>query len=794
MTTFTGLSEAEAKLLLGTHGPNELPTSQRASFAKLLIRVVTEPMIVLLLACIGIYFAIGEISDTVLLSLSVLFVISINLYQDIKSSRALEALRNLSSPRALVVRSGVEKKIPSRELVPGDLIILNEGDRVPADAEVLEQTNLELDESLLTGESIPVAKEVGDQVFSSTLTTSGFARARVKATGQNTEVGKIGKVLFTNEEQPTRLQTEVRQLIRRFGVASIVFSFAIVVAHVIRWHDWTQGILAGLATSLALLPEEFPVVMTVFIALGAWRMSRLNVLVRNPSATENLGAITVLCVDKTGTLTENKMTVSTFVPIDSSGEELKAIARLACRPGSVDPMDKAILVATADANLSLKLIKEYSLSRTFAAMTMVWRSQKNEFVFACKGAPEKLAGLSLNKVRNEEFLSKAAELSSQGFRVLGVGRGINESLPTTQQELTLELMGLIAVEDPVRKEAIGSVSECRSAGIRVIMMTGDHPKTAIKIAEQVGLSTSNVLTGTEISELNDQELEIKLKETNVFARVVPDQKLRIVKALQSLGEVVAMTGDGVNDGPSLQAADVGIAMGGRGTDVAREASDIVIVDDNFSSIVAGIKQGRRIFHNIKRAMGYIFAIHVPIAGLAMLPVIFGLPLIFFPAHIVFLELIIDPACTLVYEGEPDDENAMRVPPRNLRDPLFSLKNIIVSSTEGFLILCFTLLFFVLALYLKVPAEQSRAMLFSAFVLCNLGLIVIHSGKIRNLNNNNAFRWVVGLALIALSSSLYIPYMKKVFGFQTLTVTQIIAVLAVAAIATSTSKILKEAFK
>lgn len=789
-TKFSGLTEAQVADQVQLHGFNEIPSQKRKSYLSLAFKIIQEPMILLLLACVAVYFFMGSLEDSILLLISVALVILISLYQESKSSRALEALKDLSSPRALVIRNSKELRISAREVVPGDLLVLNEGDRIPADARVLEATNLQVNESLLTGESATIEKKIGDPVFSSTLVTSGFALAEVTQIGIATEVGKIGKSLFQVQETTTRLQNEIAKLIRTFGILAVCFSLLIVLAYGFSRGNWPEGFLAGLSTALALLPEEFPVILTIFLALGAWRMSRINVLIRNSSATENLGSTTVLCVDKTGTLTLNKMTVQKLLSsVNSDDEEVLRFAELASRPNSIDPMEVAIRNRQTNRVEKFKIEKEFGLTPALPAMTNVILTSNNQRLAASKGAPEAIARLCQAQDRLV-IIEQARLLTNEGYRVLAVAKSdFLATVPSEHSQLQMKYLGLIGFEDPVRPQAAQAVAECKRAGIRIIMMTGDHPNTAAKVAAKIGIPTEHILTGQNLIEISDLELIEKLKHANIFARMVPEQKLRVVNLLKENGEVVAMTGDGVNDGPSLRSADIGIAMGNKGTDVAREASDIVLLDDNFASIVAGIRQGRRIFHNIQKAMAYVFAIHVPIAGLAIFPVLFGLPVAFFPAHIVFIELIIDPSCTLIYESEPEEENEMNRPPRNLNIPLFGLRSIASSSAEGLLIFIAIVGLYFWSLQ-KWETEVARSMAFVGFVICNLGLILVHRGRLSQLRENTAFRWVAALALGALSLSLTVPYLKRVFNFGSITAIQFFIVMMVALASILLTKLVK----
>jgi len=760
-----GLTESEAAIQLQKFGLNELPQVKQETYWIKSSRLIKEPMILLLIATATIYFFLGDLAEAMLLGLSVFVVIGISLYQERKSERALAALRKLSSPRALVLRNSLEKRIAATELVPGDLIILHEGDRVPADGILLQCSNLSIDESLLTGESFPSKKmfmpdtlvdlhfddlENHYKVFSSTLTVSGTALVRIVHTGSLTQVGKIGKSLQGIEPEQLNLSTEIRQIVRLFAWTGAIICGLIVLVFGLTRGDWIQAMLVGLATQMALLPEEFPVVLTIFMAMGAWRLSKINVLVRRPGSIERLGAVSALCVDKTGTLTRNEMTVSCLNNFKSSinvnsdsakdlPEDFHEIIEFGVLAGHIDPydpMEKAICSLLRKApwkedhlHQEWELIRDYPLSKNLLAMSCVWKSNKKKenYVIASKGAPEAIIDLChLDRIKAEQILHSVKEMAQTGLRVLGVARAFfpQVQLPNEQHDFEFEWIGLIGLEDPLRPEVPDAIEVCRKAGIRVIMMTGDYPETALKIAKQAGIdTTSGTILGAEIIKSTDQELRERLKSAHIFARMIPEHKLRIVKALKEMGHVVAMTGDGVNDAPSLKWADIGIAMGARGTDVARESSDIVLLDDHFASIVAGIKRGRIIFSNIKKAMGYIVSIHVPIAGLAILPVLFGWPLILLPAHIVFLELIIDPVCSLMFESQEVTRNVMDSSPRHLDSRLFTLRDLIRSFAQG----SFILIVIVTVFWILVSAENSdptraRTLTFTILILSNIGLI------------------------------------------------------------------------
>lgn len=734
----SSITEPEAEVQRARYGFNEIKASEKELFVARVAKVLREPMLILLILTAGLYLSIGDITEGLILLSSVLFVIGITLYQDIKSENALAALRELASPRALVIRDGVEKRVPARDLVPGDLIVLQEGARIPADGVILEASHLVIDESLLTGESFPVTKcaiqndfladafgsiENKNKVFLGTLALGGSALVRIINTGAETEIGNIGKNIKEEPANPTNLSKEIRKIVRVVASIGAIISVLIILLYGFFRNDWIQGLLVGLATEMALLPEEFPVVLTIFLALGAWRLSKSNVLVREPQAIEKLGAITTLCVDKTGTLTENRMAIAETQNFKSNRNIIE-LAALASRPNPFDPMEKAIYKKQQPIQ-DFELVKEYPFSDHLLAMTNVWKNKiTNEFQIACKGAPETVIKLcKLNQTDADEINKTVSMMGQRGLRVLGVAEGSirDIELPSEQNNINFIWVGLLGFEDPIRREVPDAVKVCTRAGIRVIMMTGDFPETAKSIGTQAGISSNQILTGAAVKSLSDKDLKNMIGSVNIFARMVPDQKLRIVKALKETGQIVAMTGDGINDAPSLKWADVGIAMGERGTDVAREASDLVLLDDNFASIVSGIERGRRIYDNIIKALSYIVSVHVPIAGLAFLPVLFNWPPIFFPAHIVFLELIIDPTSSLLFESHNVKGNIMDRPPRAAGIKLFNRSAVTKSLLQGFLVLILSSLVYVATLYKGETYARTVTFLFT--VLSNLGVII-----------------------------------------------------------------------
>jgi Ca2+-transporting ATPase len=821
VSKFPGLFETEAAERLKKEGYNELPSSKKRSIFAIALDVIKEPMFLLLIAGGAIYLLLGDVREAFMLLGFVFFVMGITLYQERKTERALEALCDLASPRALVIRDGVQKRISGREVVRGDIIVLSEGDRVPADAIVLSCVNLSVDESLLTGESVPVrkssSKEImkmsrpgGDDlpfVFSGTLVVQGFGIAQVQATGFDTEIGKIGTALKMIEPEETLLQKETGKLVRRLAFIGLSLCALVVLAYGMTKGNWLNGFLAGITLAMAMLPEEFPVVLTIFLALGAWRISQKRVLTRRVPAVETLGSASVLCVDKTGTLTLNQMSVrKIFVREklfditdrkDTLSEDLHEIVEfsiLASRADPFDPMEKALrelgkrtLSATEHLHDDWVLVEEYPLSPNLLAMSRVWKSPANDdgYIIAAKGSPEAIVDIChLDDKERRNIEENINTMAKEGLRVIGVAGSAfsGSSLPGGQHDYTFSFMGLIGLADPVRPNVPEAIKECHTAGIRVVMITGDYPVTAQNIASEIGLSNyDEVITGPGIDDMDDMELQNRIKTVNIFARVVPEQKLRIVNAFKANGEIVAMTGDGVNDAAALKSAHIGIAMGGRGTDVAREASSIVLLDDDFSSIVQAIRMGRRIFDNLKKAMAYIFAIHVPIAGMSLFPVLFGWPLVLLPMHVVFLELIIDPACSVVFEAEAEEANIMKRPPRTLGAPLFDKSMIAFSLLQGAVVLLVVLAVYAISLYRGQGELDARTLCFTTLIVANLGLILTNRSWSRSIWStfslpNAALWWVLGGAALFLGTVLYLPFLKELFRFDTLHTTDLILCL------------------
>jgi Ca2+-transporting ATPase len=805
-----GLTSAEASARLAADGPNELPAARPRGLLRQVWDVLRQPMLLLLLGAGTVNFLLAEPLDGAVLMLFVLVVIGISLVQEHKTENSLAALRELSTPRGTVIRDGRPQSIAGRDVVRGDVLLLSEGDRVPADAVLVEAVNVCVDESALTGESVPVIKTPlrdgvseddmgapgGDGtpwIFSGTLLVKGHGTAVARATGSATELGHIGVALRSNETERTPLQREVDRLVVVLAVAGVATALLVVVVYGLTRGNWLEGLLAGIATAMAMLPEEFPVILTVFLSLGAWRLSRTRVLTRRSAVIETLGSVTVLCVDKTGTLTKNEMTASALIvdgelhdvgagPLPDQYRSLVESVVLACPVAPFDPMDRALallgaqfLAGTEHLHPQWLLVREYPLSGSLFALSHVWRDPATHtLTVAAKGAPEAVADLChLDAHQRVALMGDVQAAAERGLRVLAVAQArfpADQQLPDRQQDFPFEFLGLVGLHDPVRPGVAEAVAECSRAGIRTVMITGDYPGTALAIARDIGLDhAAGCITGPQLDEMGDAELARRVGEVCVFARMVPEQKLRLIRALQANGDVVGMTGDGVNDAPALSSADIGIAMGARGTDVARESAALVITDDDFTSIVGGVRQGRGIFANLRKAMGYAIAVHIPILGMALIPVFLAdWPLALLPLQIAFLQLIIDPACSVVFEAEAVDPRTMDVPPRGRSEPLVDRSLLVISVLQGLSALAVVLAVYVWAVSSGRTDDVVRSVTFVTLVLGNLALILVNRsrrlsavGALRQRRNPTVV-WILGGAMALLVVLLSVPVLREAF--------------------------------
>ncbi|MBO0754216.1 MAG: cation-translocating P-type ATPase [Bradyrhizobiaceae bacterium] len=825
-----GLSETDAQTRLKNEGYNELPASERRTTLRIVFDVVREPMLALLLVGVIVYLALGNLQDALVLAAFATMSIVITAVQERRTERALEALRNLTSPRALVIRDGHPSRIAGREVVRGDIIVLAEGDRVPADALLIRSQDLQIDESLLTGESVPVRKTSGDKaatdvpgrpggddlpfVFSGSLVVRGAGTGEVLATGPRSEIGRLGQSLGALEREPPRLQQQTQRVVWVFAVAGGAVSVLAILLYGVLRGGWLDAALGGLALGMSMLPEEFPVVLAVFMAMGAWRISRARVLTRRAAAIETLGSATVLCTDKTGTLTENRMSISeirlrsgqVFRPREqaptSMAPEFRDVVEfgvLASARDPFDPMERAFHELACTRSFAMerldrpewKLVHTYGLRPDLLAVTQAWQvgNYEQNFVIAAKGAPEAVCDLCHLSPADLTHVTRAVDLmAAEGLRMLGVARAsyAGEVLPVSPHDFAFEFLGLVGLADPLRPSVHAAMDDCRSAGIKVVMITGDYPATARAIARIAGIDAADLVTGDELERFGDLELALRVRDATIFARTMPEQKLRIVNALKANGQIVAMTGDGVNDAPSLKAAHIGIAMGRRGTDVAREASSIVILDDDFGSIVKAVRLGRRIYDNIRKAMGFIFAVHVPIAGVALLPLPFGLPILLGPVHIAFLEMIIDPVCSLVFEAEKEEDDVMRRLPRDPDEPLFSRVLVGWGILQGSLALTLITAILAIAIGRGMPEDEIRAAVFFSLVTSILGLVFVNRSFSKSLaaaigRPNTALLFILPLVTATLGLTLLWAPARGLFRFGPLHLDDLVLTIGVGVI-------------
>lgn len=826
MTARQGLSASQARERLLRDGANELPRAGKRSGGRIVLDVLREPMLALLLAAGAIYMLLGDRTEALILLAFAGLSIVITVVQEARTERVLDALRDLAAPRAQVVRDGETIRIPGREVVEGDLLVLDAGDRIAADALLLECDGLEADEALLTGEALPVRKRAArdaeadsgadgvipggedlPHVFAGSIITRGNGVARVLATGKRSQMGRIGLSLAGLEPQMPRLQHETARIVRLCAIGGAGVAGLVVLLYGLLRGGWLDATLAGIAIGMSLLPEEFAVVLTIFLAMGAWRIARVGVLTRRTTAIETLGAATVLCTDKTGTLTLNRMTVAeVWLPeggvsrfSDAAGDPrfraLLETAALASARVPADPMEQAFHAAASEAGAAApgdrELLRTHGLRPDLLAMSNVWSSNADDglLTVAAKGAPEAVMRLCrLEGAARASLEAAAQELAARGMRVLGVASAAADRghLDGTQEDHAFTLLGLIGLEDPVRPGVPEAIAQCRSAGIRVVMITGDYAATARAIARAAGLDENSVMTGSELASLPDTELAARIGKVDIFARTLPDQKLRIVRALESAGEVVAMTGDGVNDAPALKAADIGIAMGKRGTDVAREAAAIVLVEDDFGAIVDAMRVGRRIYDNLRKAMGFIFGVHVPIAVLAVLPLVVGAPLVLGPIQIALLEMIIDPVCALVFEAEREESRLMQRPPRGPDERLLSREIVERGIVQGVLTAAAVTGIYLVGDLAGLAPAPLRTLTFFALVAAILALVLANRSFSTSLahalvRGNPALRYVLAFVAAGSAAILAIPAVQRVLGFAPLGWVELAAIVLTGAL-------------
>ncbi|MBX3241170.1 MAG: cation-translocating P-type ATPase [Chitinophagaceae bacterium] len=790
------MTAEEVALAREQYGFNRLEYKKDNSFLEALKSLIKEPMILLLIAASSIYFITGETGDGIFLLSAIFLVAFISLYQDSRSRKALSSLKTLSQPHCKVIREGKITDIAGDEVVPGDYVIMEEGTSVVADGNIIQSNDFSVNESVLTGESLPVYKNSeGDDrsVLAGATVTSGQAVVLITYTGKGTQLGKIGKSLEDIAEEKTPLEVQISGFVRKMVLTGAV---AFVIIWVINYYhsgNILDSLLKALTLAMSILPEEIPVAFTTFMAVGAWRLMKLGIIVKQMKTVETLGSATVICTDKTGTITENKMTLAKLYlfhsgRIVSAGEEpddeirtLVETAMWASEPAPFDPMEIALHDAykkttVTDKRSSFRMVHEYPLGGKPPMMTHIFENDRGQRIIAAKGAPEAMIPVSnLSAAETKSVQSALQELASNGYRVLGVGisQWQGDSYPVQQQDIVFNFQGLVAFYDPPKKNIKKVFEDFYAAGIGVKIVTGDNAATTSAIARQVGFAGADKsLTGDGLMTLTDSELEANVMNTNIFTRMFPDAKLRIINALKKQKQVVAMTGDGVNDGPALKAAHIGIAMGKKGTEVARQAASLVLMDDDLSKMVDAVTMGRKIYTNLKKAIQYIISIHIPIILTVALPLVLGwiYPNIFLPVHVIFLELIMGPTCSIIYENEPIEKNTMQEKPRPFTDTFFNWNELVTSIIQGLVITAGALFSYRYAVHTGMDENGVRTMVFTTLIFANIFLTLVNRSFYYSIfvtlaYKNNLVPLIIFVTLILLGLILYFPPASSFFGLQ-----------------------------
>ena len=795
-----GLSEKEVQLLLQQHGKNALLINTRKRFLKIIWDIVKEPMFLLLLLACCLYFILRENTEGFMMMAALFFVSAISVFQEIKSSNALESLKQLTEPKVKVIRGGIEKEIEIENLVPGDIFLLEEGAKVPADAKITEQNDLSVDESIITGESLPVDKTIeagANIIYQGTVINSGRCTAMVIATGEQTALGKIGKSIITYSESKTQLQQQVNAFFKTFSLFGIVAFFLIFLINYFHSQSIVASILFGLTLAMSAIPEEIPVAFTSFMALGAYHMSRFGIITRQPQTIENLGAVSIICLDKTGTITENKMTVESVYnyrtgllqklnDIKPSSLNVLYYGLLASEHNPFDAMEKAIIEAYGAIDPFLPatvMAAEYPLQGHPPMMTHVYEKE-DYFMAAAKGGIERIirvCHLPINE--SDKIIQQVKFLAEKGHRVLGVASAIyrEKELPVNQDDFNWQFEGLISLYDPPKPFVKEVFQKFYKAGITIKLLTGDFPETALTIAKETGLKFGAAcITGEEVMKASDEELSRIVKDVNIFARMYPEAKLKVITTLIKDGNIVAMTGDGVNDGPALKAANIGIALGQKGTEVARQSADLILTDDNLEKVAEAIRQGRKIFNNLKKAIRYIISIHIPIILTASMPLLLGwqYPNIFTPVHVIFLELIMGPTCSVFFEREPVEEHIMQLPPRKKQAWLFAKDELFISVVQGMMISFGVLFLYYFYMKQGFSLPQVRTVVFTTLLLSNIFLTFTNRSFTRTFFSTIRYKNNLALPVLIVSVCFllfihFIPFFREFFGLTIISFTQFI---------------------
>ena len=802
-----GLTDEQVVTSRKTHGANSFTYKEKNGFLEALKSILKEPMILILLVASSIYFITGNFGDGIFMVAAIILVGSISLYQDSRSRKALEKLKNLTEPNCKVIRNGVTVEIPSEELVIGDSLIVEEGTMIPADATIVHSNDFSVDEATLTGESLSVFKETSstnNTIFTGTIVASGLAIATVTAIGNHTQLGKIGNSLDNIEDEKTPLELQIANFVKQMAIWGGITFLLVWGINYFNSHNILDSLLKALTLAMSILPEEIPVAFTTFMALGAWRLMKLGVVVKQMKTVETLGSATVICTDKTGTLTQNKMSLarlfsiktgkitSTEAILKNEEKELITVAMWASEPIPFDPMEISLHNAYAkqtdvDERPKYHMIHEYPLGGKPPMMTHLFENESGQRIIAAKGAPEALIQISnLTAEEKESVYATIDELGEQGFRLLGVGQAVFEGtdFPKFQQDFSFEFKGLVAFYDPPKKNISQVLKDFDTAGINVKLVTGDNSATAVAIAKEIDfIGYDKCMSGDELMQLTDAELQKKVMDTQVFSRMFPEAKLRIINALKANNEVVAMTGDGVNDGPALKAAHIGIAMGNKGTEIAKQAASLILVDDDLSKMVDAIAMGRKIYTNLKKAIQYIISIHIPIILTVFIPLALRwiYPSIFSPSHVILLELIMGPTCSIIYENEPMEKNTMINKPRPFTTTFFKFNELTTSIIQGLVITLASLSVYQYAVGQGFGEATTRTMVFMVLVVANIFLTLVNRSFYFSLfttlkYKNNLVGLIIGITIALAALLLFVPPLTDFFEFNTLSANQLLVSL------------------
>jgi len=816
-----GLSNEQVASSREKYGQNKLDYKKENGFLDTLKGILKEPMSIILLVAASIYFITGNTGDGIFLVVAIIFITSISLYQDSRSKNALEKLKDFSQPTCKVIRNGVVQEIKSEELVVGDSLLVEEGTSITADGVIVHSNDFSVNESILTGESFAVFKDKSLEdniIYSGTTVASGLAIATITGIGKDTKLGKIGTSLESITEEKTPLERQIANFVKKMAIAGAVVFVIVWAINYWQSRDLLNSLLQSLTLAMSILPEEIPVAFTTFMALGAWRLMKMGIVVKQMKTVETLGSATVICTDKTGTITENKMSLAKlfllssnkiYQPKDQLTEDEKkliVLAMWASEPIPFDPMEVALHeayseVSPLDERPDFNLVHEYPLGGKPPMMTHVFENSEGQRIIAAKGAPEALMNVSnLSATEKQQINDAIQALATDGYRVLGVGESkfSADNYPTAQQELSFEFIGIVAFYDPPKKN-IGKVLEgFYTAGIAVKIITGDNAATTTAIAKQIGfLGYEKNISGDELMLLPEGELETCVMETSIFTRMFPEAKLKIINALKANQQIVAMTGDGVNDGPALKAAHIGIAMGKKGTEIAKQAASLILLEDDLSKMVDAIAMGRKIYTNLKKAIQYIISIHIPIILTVFIPLALGwiYPNIFSPIHIIFLEIIMGPTCSIIYENEPMEKNTMSQKPKALTTTFFNWKELSISVLQGLVITAGTLFVYQYAVNSGYDEALTRTMTFTVLIVANIFLTLINRSFYYSIlttmrYKNNLVLFIIFITIAIVGLILYVNPLTTFFKFETLNLMQLSVCVAIGFISTSWFELLK----